>query len=136
MIVKKLFQRKYSSFQFLPGRALLNGENLRKLYDSYECVKNKPLTYTLCEYVQTEVDRLPENESSFNYDADNPYGLNEPIDTFCRCITKYIATSENPALEYGHLVQKDESGKWKEEIKIKVGENYMRIIFRESLSKT
>ncbi|GFV55261.1 hypothetical protein TNCV_5010091 [Trichonephila clavipes] len=43
--------------------------------------------------------------------------------------------SENPALEYGHLVQKDESGKWKEEIKIKVGENYMRIIL-ESLSKT
>ncbi|GFV98529.1 hypothetical protein TNCV_4848591 [Trichonephila clavipes] len=37
--------------------------------------------------------------------------------------------SENPALEYEHLVQKDESGKWKEEIKTKVGENYMRIIF-------
>ncbi|GFU52144.1 hypothetical protein TNCV_774861 [Trichonephila clavipes] len=36
--------------------------------------------------------------------------------------------SENPALEYEHLVQKDESGKWKEEIKTKVGENYMRII--------
>ncbi|GFU61287.1 hypothetical protein TNCV_5033401 [Trichonephila clavipes] len=82
----------------------------------------------LCEYVQTEVDRLPENESSFNYDADNPYELNEPIETFCRCITNYIATSENPALEYEHLVQKDESGKWKEQIKTKVDENYMRII--------
>ncbi|GFX53975.1 hypothetical protein TNCV_1155061 [Trichonephila clavipes] len=42
--------------------------------------------------------------------------------------------SENPALEYEHLVQKDESGKWKEEIKTKVGQNYMRIIL-ESLSK-
>ncbi|GFS77534.1 retrovirus-related Pol polyprotein from transposon 297 [Trichonephila clavipes] len=45
------------------------------------------------------------------------------------------SASENPALEYEHLVQKDESDKWKEEIKTKVGENYMRIIL-ESLSKT
>ncbi|GFV26496.1 hypothetical protein TNCV_3361521 [Trichonephila clavipes] len=50
-------------------------------------------------------------------------------------MSKILKTSENPALEYEHLVQKDESGKWKEEIKTKVGENYMSIIL-ESLSKT
>ncbi|GFS54040.1 hypothetical protein TNCV_3762371 [Trichonephila clavipes] len=44
-------------------------------------------------------------------------------------------TSENHAFEDVHLVQKDESGKWKEEIKTKVGENYIRIIL-ESVRKT
>ncbi|GFU47179.1 PC4 domain-containing protein [Nephila pilipes] len=93
--IQRLFQRKDLSFQFVPERVLLNGENLGKLRDSYElvfeCVKNKLLTYTLCEYIAPEVDRLPENELSLNYDADNPFGLYELTDSLCRCITKYIA---------------------------------------------
>ncbi|GFS30212.1 PC4 domain-containing protein [Nephila pilipes] len=69
--IQRLFQRKDSSFQFVPERVLLNGENLGKLRDSFElvfeCVKNKLLTHTLCEYVVPEVDRLPENEHDLNY---------------------------------------------------------------------
>ncbi|GFS38664.1 PC4 domain-containing protein [Nephila pilipes] len=93
--IQRLFQRIDLSFQFVLERVLLNGENLGKPRDSYElvfeCGKNKLLTYTLCEYVAPEVDRLPENELFLNYDADNPFGLNELTDSLCRCITKYIA---------------------------------------------
>ncbi|GFT77273.1 PC4 domain-containing protein [Nephila pilipes] len=53
--IQRLFQRNDSSFQFVLERVLLNSENLDKLHDSFElefeCVKNKLLTYTLCEYV-------------------------------------------------------------------------------------
>ncbi|GFT12907.1 PC4 domain-containing protein [Nephila pilipes] len=77
--IQRLYQRKDSSFQFVSERILLNGENLGKLRDAFELVferiKNKLLTYTLCEYVVPEVDRLPENEHDLNYDADNPFGL-------------------------------------------------------------
>ncbi|GFY54259.1 PC4 domain-containing protein [Trichonephila inaurata madagascariensis] len=70
--IQRLFQRKDSSFQFVPERVLLNGENLDQLRDSYElvlkCVKNKLLTYTLSEYIKAEVDSLPEIDS-FYYDV-------------------------------------------------------------------
>ncbi|GFY03806.1 hypothetical protein TNCV_1195861 [Trichonephila clavipes] len=59
----------------------------------------------------------------------------QEVTQFDQKMSKILKTSENPALEYEHPVQKDESGKWKEEIKTKVGENYIRIIL-ESLSKT
>ncbi|GFY02551.1 PC4 domain-containing protein [Trichonephila clavipes] len=36
--IQRLFQRKNSSFQFVPERVLLNGENLGQLCDSYELV--------------------------------------------------------------------------------------------------
>ncbi|GFT26612.1 PC4 domain-containing protein [Nephila pilipes] len=67
--IRRLFQRKDSSFQFVLERVLLHGENLSKLLDSYElvfeCGKQKLLTYTLCEYVLLELDHLPENEHFF-----------------------------------------------------------------------
>ncbi|GFR03839.1 PC4 domain-containing protein, partial [Trichonephila clavata] len=78
--IQRLLQKKDLSFQFVPERVLLIGENLDPLRDSYElvlkCVKNKLLIYTLSEYVMAEVDRLPEIDS-FYYDADSPHGLHE-----------------------------------------------------------
>ncbi|GFS92166.1 PC4 domain-containing protein [Nephila pilipes] len=38
MSIQRLFQRKDSSFQFVPERVRLNGENLGKLRDSFELV--------------------------------------------------------------------------------------------------
>ncbi|GFT89765.1 PC4 domain-containing protein, partial [Nephila pilipes] len=88
--IQRLFQRKDSSFQFIPERILLNGENLGKLRDSFElvfeCIKNELLTYTLCEYVEPEVDRLPENVHDLNYDADKPYGLYELTDSMSKVL--------------------------------------------------
>ncbi|GFT30139.1 hypothetical protein NPIL_172741 [Nephila pilipes] len=38
VIIQRLFQRKDTSFRFVPERVMLNGENLGKLSDSYELV--------------------------------------------------------------------------------------------------
>ncbi|GFY67136.1 PC4 domain-containing protein [Trichonephila inaurata madagascariensis] len=93
--IQRLFQMKDSSFQFVPERVLLNGENLDQLRDSYElvlkCVK-KLLTYTLSEYVMAEVDRLPEIDS-FYYDVDRPHGLHELFESLCKCLTKYVSNT-------------------------------------------
>ncbi|GFQ92663.1 PC4 domain-containing protein [Trichonephila clavata] len=94
--IQRIFQRKDSSFQFVPERVLLNGDNLDQLHDSYEpvlkCVKNKLLTYTLSEYVMAEVDRLPEIDS-FYYDVGSPHGLHELFESLCKCLTKYVSNT-------------------------------------------
>lgn len=93
--IQRLFQRKNSSFQLVPERILLKGEQITRLYSSYtqilEQVKKSLLTYSLGERVRAEIKKYPDDGRWEGWDVDTPQGFDELTNELCKCLFDSIS---------------------------------------------
>ncbi|GBM26027.1 hypothetical protein AVEN_18777-1 [Araneus ventricosus] len=95
--LQRLFQRKDLSFQLLPESVVLRDDQFNKLRDSHELVlesiKHKLLTYTLKEFVLSEMDKHPDDGRWNLYDGETPAGVEELTDVLCKQLTDFISSN-------------------------------------------